>query len=360
MAPNTPAKRQDGTTPEAVTDETRRWRGQLHRLLKAAAKSVGLPDQVLVTASEMLNWLEAENPTCTAAVHELAHNRERSERTINNHINVLVRRGIALNTCLGGGRRCAGGSGQSYGIDFTPLLNHASSIEKRELARRAECAAHRQLSRKISSLRVPLAALHAADTLPASEARLYVALPRRIGHLSLDDKLGLHDQVLELSTACPDQRDCGRKSLADLSEKRVRPNIHVKENINESRSVDNIDDCRLERVSIEMLQEIMPIDWRVSYDDRGRRGWPGLYDVARQRGREAGIMEPAWAAAEAAVGWQGAIIIALIACARSVTHGGDIRNPGAWMHGIAKRAGMGNADLYGLILGQLHRRRSAS
>lgn len=89
MAPNTPAKRQDGTTPEAVTDETRRWRGQLHRLLKAAAKSVGLPDQVLVTASEMLNWLEADNPTCTAPVQELARNRERSVKTIYNHIKVL-------------------------------------------------------------------------------------------------------------------------------------------------------------------------------------------------------------------------------------------------------------------------------
>ena len=94
-------------TGASVAGQETYTKTDLFRAGDLACTALGLSDAVAVTLNHMIRSIpkSATAPICATALHILAEERGVSNRTIYNHIQHLVRLGLAIDRCEGGGRR---------------------------------------------------------------------------------------------------------------------------------------------------------------------------------------------------------------------------------------------------------------
>ena len=357
-------------------------KSDLFRAADLASAALGLSDAVAVTLNHMVRSIpkSAAAPICATAVHILAEERGVTNRTIYNHIQHLVRLGLAVDRCEGGGRRvvnrvdCDGGQ-RIAGIDLTPLVTRRAEFEAIYAEMEAEKAEKKRLRSRISSTRRAIKGV--LRTLQSATPDLIAAfegLPRRIADFTRAQLLALMEDVerlLErLHNVESDPEDIENSvNDSDQSERSVRRNTSTNvSNIHESNprmraekkgsSDRGAPTCGLEHVTMAMAMAMAPEDWLIRMDRHGQRDWNGLSAVGYERAAEIGVSPTAWAVAQAQLGRSGAALLALLADVNSVERGGFVRKPGAWFRAMTDRVEAGTARLHASVFGVLARERS--
>ena len=347
--------------------------GELHRVLRLAATTHGLPDAVLVTGHTLLRYIpkDAEHPISPARVQDLADERGCDPRTIRSHIRRLEAHGLVVDRSAGGGRRMIqrrhGRIIVLQGVDFSPMLAAADELGLAALEAEAELDERRQLAARISELKRQLRDAIAAheDTSAATRAAAVLkACPLRHRGLSLRELAALAAR-LELAAKLlmeVDDSVGSRIFSSDRDDEKIRPYTTKKDenpvcSTAPNTANDNAADA-LRHISLDMLAAALPFDWRVRIEKSGPVSWANLVATAYERGAEIGVTDAIWAEAQGELGRSGAAVLVLLADADSVERSGTIRCPAAWVRAMAARAESQPLRLRRNLFGLLHRRRN--
>lgn len=351
-------------------ENTGRFSATLYEAVRNAALVMELPDGVRRTLEALIGRIPrgSEAPISPASVSTLSFECGKNPRTILNHVRHLVENGLAVDRCMGGGRRhCqrdqSGRIVAVHGIDLTPLQDRADELALAAEAMRAERMAADRIRNEISRLRSMISRILSGTEAAAEDQQTWASFPRRIAHLGYEALSDLLNRVRRFLTRL------GQPEISGRSEKKDRPyttNQYPSESCNPAMPTENkmgqgvptphpTPKCGMEHISLPMALNAAPAEWHVGMQLYGRADWMTFVNVGYERAMALGINPSAWAQAQAAIGKVGAALLVMIADADSNERGGKIRNAGAWVRRMSERAELGNAQLHRSVFGLLHR-----
>ena len=363
---------------------------EIHRALRNAVKVLKIKDNIAATASTMLCYIPADANDAISPVHvqRLADERNCTARTIHNHIRFLVKEGLAIDLTKDGGgrsitRNASGEIVSMHGISFQPLLDKAHEFERKVAEINAIATEKAVMRGQISTIRRKIRVyLEHNDELGQFNGILDDS-PRRLAHLDLvqlntllnnltdlfdiiETELAPFDQaaeIVEFKKKDSDQSENNHSRYNNTTETNSslsnRKTIKPAKELSEGRGKISPDDlrsqCGLDHIRIEQALNAAPPDWHEMIDHYGTGGWQGFSNYAYQRGAELGMNASAWQLAENSIGRAGAALLVMIEDANSVTRGGDIRQPAAWVRAMADKATRGEAYIHKSIFGILNK-----
>lgn len=252
------------------------------------------------------------------------------------------------------------------GIDFSPMLAAVEKIEQAAVEAEIELDERRRLTARVSELKRQLRGLVVIgeDMAPRATAALDVCPSRHRG-LPLRDLATLVGRLEAAIRVLADDGDDagGRIFSSDRDDEIVRPNTTEKDEnpvCRPQRSRSGSEADALRHITLDMLAEALPFDWRVRLESSGSAvSWASLTATAYERAAEIGITAAIWAEAQAELGRAGAAVLVLLADAGSIERQGTIRCPAAWVRAMAARAEDGPLRLSRNLFGLLHQTRGA-
>ena len=374
---------QQNGEPEVVRDFNK---ADLYQALDYATRLGLMKRAVRDTAKQLVRFIpmDAETPISPVRVARLASEEGCCVKTINNHINFLIKNKYVVNRTLDGGHRAIDRSYDNItflaGIDLSPLIGLLPQLTldtKMRDALRAESEATRK---RISIVRRQIkTAIAGLNSVPSHLLTAFEALPRRVA-----DKM--IDELLDLYTASVDILDELKAIIAkdsvnntDQSEKNALPytntNISsvicnkdklliknakepLKAKSGTSISTELKDDSTVqEPITLDLVISAAPSDW---IDDAnalyGQANWNSLHNVALARADANGIFPKLWAKARDQYGQDTITVLSLILDHHGPGGTDHIKNPAGWMISMLRRVDNGQANLSRSLFGIVNSR----
>ena len=381
--------------PDSRLNRAAPLRNALYRAMRDAARVHALPDAVTRTAEALIDFIPgaAREPVSPVQVQRLADERGCDTRTIRNHIARLLSIGLVADRRRDGGGRAIVRDGRGaitalYGISFAPLARDAAHLAARAAALAVETQEKARLRGDISVLRRQIRLL-LAQLPPGDLHETFAEGPRRFAELDLHALKRLWHRVADLHMAATDaladarrapvEGGSGSVEASDRSENPDRPlqittgstddfcNRSPIRRPEETMSAggaaarapgpDVLAASGLAHVTLAMVVDAAPEDWRREIEAEGENSWRAVISVAERRRHLLGVNADAWHCAVAVLGRSGAAIVVLIADANHCERGGAIKSAGGWVRAVTRRAQTGEANLCRSIFGLLARRK---
>ena len=328
----------------------------LHRTLRLAARALGLPDAVLLTAQALLRFVpkDAEEAISPARVGDLAEERNCDPRTVRAHIRRLEAYGLVVDRSAGGGRRVIqrrrGRIVALQGVDFTPMLARAEALARAALEREAEQDERRRLVARVSARKRALRlALIGTDSALVHHAKAVLdACPARHRALPLGALAALEARLagaLRLLSEEKHELPAGRRVSSDRSAEIIRPITEKKD----EKTVPDVPraggETEVHGLTPRLLVEALPGAPRSWLAKETPVTWSALIAFAEERGAEIGVPPKIQTEASSRIGPAGAAALVLLADAGSGDGAARIRCPAAWVRAMARRAAERPLDL---------------
>jgi len=291
------------------------------------------------------------NQTLSARLHGMP------ESTLRRHLAALVKAGVILRHDSPNGKRYALQGGQAFGFDLRPLLIRAEQIA-------TAAQTNRDASRRLRELR-QIVVLHLRDAskmllwavdnalprvtdLGAALATLQRHLRRKLGLEQLEEMRRETRRIIDdLSTALP--RETTNPSGNDSqNERHIQDSDSSKK---ESESAQNSE--RTHALPLELVLKAAPEI--ANYTPSPIRDWRDLRRVAGFVRPMLGIQPDVWTESHRKMGEDSAAIA--LAC--MLERASVIRNPGAYLRSLSKRAESGGFSASAMVMALLREPRAA-